>query len=441
MDNMYDLAENELQKEKRKTEIIRQLATVVNRPATLKEKLDAILEVLESLFGLQHSMLLLPDFDTQKLQVFSSRGFDRAGIGAEVAFGEGIIGVVAQRKKKLRMGNISRQFRLMKTMANHQADELKVALPGLPDVESQVALPLLANDELVAVLSAESRDINFFSTEDEAFLMTLSQLIAISIQNALVMDQLEQKVQERTAALEQKKIELEKANAGKDMLFSIIGHDLRSPAASLQNVAELISFYNKKGDSEQLNATGTKVVKAAKNINFLLDNLLQWSLSQRGELQIRPEKISLPEMVHEVLEIYRDMAEAKGIQLEVLTSEDLYVLADKNACLTILRNLISNALKFTHAGGCVKILLESKQETVRLCVSDTGTGIPPEMMAMLFELKEQKSTKGTAKEKGTGLGLVLVREMLRLNQGDINISSVAGKGTSVNISLPFFQET
>jgi signal transduction histidine kinase len=441
MDNMYDLAENELQKEKRKTEIIRQLATVVNRPATLKEKLDAILEVLESLFGLQHSMLLLPDFDTQKLQVFSSRGFDRAGIGAEVAFGEGIIGVVAQRKKKLRMGNISRQFRLMKTMANHQADDIRIAMPGLPDVESQVALPLLANDELVAVLSAESRDINFFSTEDEAFLMTLSQLIAISIQNALVMDQLEQKVQERTAALEQKKIELEKANASKDMLFSIIGHDLRSPAASLQNVAELISFYNKKGDSEQLNATGTKVVKAAKNINFLLDNLLQWSLSQRGELQIRPEKISLPEMVHEVLEIYRDMAEAKGIQLEVLTSEDLYVLADKNACLTILRNLISNALKFTHAGGCVKILLESKQETVRLCVSDTGTGIPPEMMAMLFELKEQKSTKGTAKEKGTGLGLVLVREMLRLNQGDINIISVPGKGTSVNISLPFFQET
>jgi GAF domain-containing protein len=230
----------ELENERRKNAIIQQLSLVLNRPAPLKEKLDTILEVLDDRFGLRHTMLLLPDPDQPRLQVFSSRGFGAVGIGAIVKFGEGIIGVVALRRKKLRLANISRARIYYSLMADKQPTGPEVVLPGLPNVESQLALPLLVNDELIAVLSAESTDLNFFSPEDEEFLMTLSQLIALSIQNAVVMERLEQKVRERTAALEVQKQELERANASKDRLFAIIGHDLRSPAASLQSTAQLM---------------------------------------------------------------------------------------------------------------------------------------------------------------------------------------------------------
>jgi signal transduction histidine kinase len=438
MDNSVrqDRVAEELEKEKRKNDIIRQLATEVSKPSPLKEKLDAILSVLDQRFGLQHTMLLLPDEGQQKLKVFSSRGFDEKGIGAEITFGEGVIGVVALRKRKLRLANISRQHLYLQIITDNKEENAAVTLPGLPGVESQVSIPLLINDELIAVLSAESRDLNFFSPEDEDFLMTLSQLMALSIQNAIVMDQLERKVQERTLALEQKKTELEKANASKDRLFSIIGHDLRNPAAALQHVAGLHNYYSKKGTPEQLSATASNIVKAAKTLNEILDNLLNWSVTQTGDLRMQPEKISLSSLVKEVTGIFEDAARAKNVRLEVSAPTEVFALADRNASLTILRNLLSNALKFTHPGGYVAISLGQKENAAEIIIRDNGVGILPENMPVLFDLKKNKSTTGTAKEKGTGLGLVLVKEMVRLCGGQVSLASVPGEGTTVSISLP-----
>ncbi|WP_247236498.1 GAF domain-containing sensor histidine kinase [Telluribacter sp. SYSU D00476] len=426
----------ELEIEKRKNEIIRQLATEVSKPSSLKEKLDAILSVLDQRFALKHTMLLIPDENQQKLKVLSSRGFDERGIGAEVKFGEGIIGVVASRKQKLRLANISRQRKYLHTITDNKIEKAPLALPGLPDVESQVAIPLLVMEELIAVLSAESRDLNFFSPEDEEFLMTLSQLMALSIQNAIIMDQLEQKVLERTLALEQKKGELEKANASKDRLFSIIGHDLRSPAAALQQVAGLIQYYSKKGTPEQLNTTASHIVKAAKSINETLDNLLNWSVTQTGDLRMQPEKINLATEITEVVEIFEEAAHTKNISIELHTPADIVALSDRNATLTILRNLLSNALKFTRPGGQVTISVRQQDEAAEITIRDNGLGIAPENMPALFELKDHKSTPGTAKEKGTGLGLVLVKEMVHLNGGQLSMASVPGEGTTVTIHLP-----
>ena len=429
-------AVEELEKEKTKNEIIRQLATDVSKPSSLKEKLDAILFVLDQRFSLKHTMLLLPDENREKLKVFSSRGFDDKGIGAEIRYGEGVIGVVASRKQKLRLANISRQRKYMRTITDNLVEKAPLALPGLPDVESQVAIPLLINEELIAVLSAESMDLNFFSPEDESFLMTLSQLMALSIQNAIVMNQLEQKVQERTLALEQKKAELEKANTSKDRLFSIIGHDLRSPAAALQQVAGLIQYYSKKGMPEQVNATASNIVKAARNINEILDNLLNWSVTQTGDLSVQPEKLNLISAIEEVVEIFEETAQAKHIYIEVQTPADLAVMADRNSTLTILRNLLSNALKFTLPNGHIMISADRQDTAAEIKIRDNGMGIAQENMAALFKLKDYKSTPGTAKEKGTGLGLVLVKEMVRLNSGHVSLASVPGEGTTVTVRLP-----
>jgi signal transduction histidine kinase len=426
----------ELENERRKNAIIQQLSLVLNRPTSLKEKLDTILEVLDDRFGLKHTMLLLPDPDQPRLRVFSSRGFGAAGIGAEVKFGEGIIGVVALRRKKLRLANISRARIYYSLMADKQPAGPDVVLPGLPNVESQLALPLLVNDELIAVLSAESTDLNFFSPEDEEFLMTLSQLIALSIQNAVVMERLEQKVRERTAALEVQKQELERANASKDRLFAIIGHDLRSPAASLQSTAQLMQYYQSKGNTSNLPELGSRIVKAATSINHLLDNLLNWALTLSGDLQLQPEPIDGAALVAEVVEIYGETAAAKGIHIELLAPECVSLWADRNAALTILRNLLGNALKFTRPGGNVRISLRQGPEAAQIEIADDGVGISPERMAGLYELRENKSTRGTAREKGTGLGLVLVKEMVHLSGGALSVASTPGAGTTALLTLP-----
>lgn len=426
----------ELEQEKRKNDIIRRLSVELSQLSNLKEKLDNILEMLDQSFQLKHSMLLLPDHDQQYLKVFASRGFEEQGLGTRVKMGEGVIGVVALRKRKLRMANISRQRQYLQTTVGLQTEIKVYPLPGLRQVESQVAIPLLANDELVAVLSAESEDVNFFSREDEDFLMTLSQLLAISIQNAIILEQLEQKVQERTASLEAKKQELEQLNASKDRLFSIIGHDLRSPAAALQNVAELIKYYNEKGNVQQLLELGKKTVRAASGINYILDNLLNWSLSQTGDLKLQKEPLKIGALLQEVIELHEEFAFSKNIGITTIGAENSMIKADKNALLTIFRNLLSNAIKFTHPGGEVSIQVLPENERVKIIFQDNGVGISEEKMPILFELNKQKSSRGTAKEKGSGLGMVLVKEFVEKSNGTIEVFSRTGEGTTIHLSLP-----
>jgi signal transduction histidine kinase len=433
----------ELEREKRKNNLTRLLAMELGQSSNLRHKLANILLVLETHLQLRHTMILMPEADGQRLRVVASRGFDNQKVGATIGFGEGVIGVVAQRKQKFRINSFRRQSHYLRqatgagsVVTPFDRSRLNNDLPGLPDVDSQVAFPLLANDVLVAVLSAESADMNFFSQEDEEFLMTMSQLMALSIQNALIIDQLEEKVRERTAELERRQQELERANASKDRLFGIIGHDLRSPAASLQNVAELMYYYADKGDMDQLTTLSKRVVGAAKNINHLLDNLLNWSIAQTGDLTLQPEPLCLRAILSEVCPIYADNAAIKAIQLVIDAPGDVGVWADRNALLTILRNLLSNALKFTHPGGTVTTQVRPDGECVAITLTDTGVGMAPDRLATLFKLKDARSTVGTFKEKGTGLGLVLVAELVQKSGGTIRIESQPGQGTNVLLHLP-----
>ena len=266
--------------------------------------------------------------------------------------------------------------------------------------------------------------------------MTLSQLLAISIQNAIILDQLEQKVQERTAALEAKKQELEQLNACKDRLFSIIGHDLRSPAASLQNATDLFRYYNEKGDVQQLSDLGSRISRAAYNINYMLDNLLNWSITQTGDLQLQAERLLVYQLFEDVLEVYQEMASSKNITICKSCPEGLTLLGDRNATLIILRNLLSNSVKFTQPGGTICLGADQQGDQTKISICDNGVGMDPQKLQNLFSIKERKSTRGTAKEKGIGLGMVLVREFLRLNKGTIEVTSLPQQGTSIQLLFP-----
>ena len=160
-------------------------------------------------------MLLFPAKNNTILRVFASRGFSDLGIGVEIPFNYGVVGTVASKKKKLRISRISQYRRYANAFVKKdKSNSQTIKLPGLPNAESQVALPLIANNELVAVLSCESEDILFFHQKDEDLLMTLSQQIALSIQNSIIYEQLEERVKLRTQ-------ELENLNKTKDRLFSI----------------------------------------------------------------------------------------------------------------------------------------------------------------------------------------------------------------------------
>ena len=429
MEKSFDHLEQELQEEKRKNVLLHNVSSELNELTPLDIKLNHILELLEKSFNLKHTMLLIPVKNNTMLRVIASRGFPNAGIGVEVPFNYGIVGVVASKRKKLRVSRLSQYRRYAMAMrAEKKIGSKPENLPGLEDSESQVALPLISNNELMAVISCESEDIQFFHQSDEDFLMTLSQQIALSIQNSMVYEQLEERVKSRTA-------ELEKLNATKDRLFSIIGHDLRSPVAALREVADLFQYYSSKGEKEKLVEMGNKITHAAENVNHLLDNLLNWSLSQRNGIRCLPEKIKVKDIVNEVYLVFKDSIDSKNIEFIQSVDHNAGIYADYNMTFSILRNIISNAIKFTERKGRIEVITTNDGDLTQIIIKDTGTGIDKEKIKNLFSLQEKKSTPGTEREKGSGLGLVLVNEFVQINNGNISAKS-SSEGTSIYISLP-----
>lgn len=429
MEKSIELLEKELQEEKRENSLLRNVAIELANLSTLKEKLNNILALLDDNFNLKHTMLLFPAKNNTILRVFASRGFSDLGIGVEIPFNYGIVGTVASKKKKLRISRLSQYRRYANAfLKKDKSTSQTIKLPGLPNAESQVALPLIANNELVAVLSCESEDVLFFHQNDEDLLMTLSQQIALSIQNSIIYEQLEERVKLRTQ-------ELENLNKTKDRLFSIIGHDLRSPVTSLEGIAELFEYYNSEGENEKILSLGPRISFAAKNVNQLLDNLLNWSLGQQEGLQCIPQKINLQPLIKDVHHLFTDFIASKHIHFLQSVDDKASVFADYNMIFSVLRNVISNSIKFTPSGGQIEVSTNDIEDKVQITIKDTGIGMDHEKIKTLFSLQENKSTLGTDREKGSGLGLVLVNEFMLLNKGTIRIDS-SKAGTSIQLLLP-----
>tara|TARA_R110002049_G_scaffold85844_1_gene218250 strand:+ start:1719 stop:3014 length:1296 start_codon:yes stop_codon:yes gene_type:complete len=429
MEKSIEFLEKELKEEQRKNVLLRNVVVELANLSPLKEKLNNILELLDISFNLKHTILLFPAINNTVLRVFASRGFADPGIGVEIPFKYGVVGTVASKKKKLRVSRLSQYRRYANAFLKKDKSATQpIKLPGLPNAESQVALPLIANDELVAVLSCESEDILFFRQTDEDLLMTLSQQIALSIQNSIIYEQLEERVKLRTE-------ELESLNKTKDRLFSIIGHDLRSPVTALEGIAELFEYYNSEGKQHKLIELGPRISFAAKNVNLLLDNLLNWSLGQQDGLQCAPQQIDLHPLITEVHQLFTDFIDSKSIHFSQSVDNKATVFADYNMIFSVLRNVISNSIKFTPSGGQIEVFTLDVEDKVQITIKDTGIGISKEKIETLFLLQENKSTLGTDRERGTGLGLVLVNEFMLLNNGSIHIDS-SKAGTSIQLLLP-----
>jgi PAS domain S-box-containing protein len=236
--------------------------------------------------------------------------------------------------------------------------------------------------------------------------------------------------------LEQRNQELSEINHTKDRLFSIIGHDLKGPMGNLKQLLEFINQDIEKGDKESVQ----KIVKMSKETaetSFqFLENLLNWSRSQLNVIEPQKEKFNLATVIHEVCELYKSSIQQKKQQLVYKNGVAYELVADKEMISAVVRNLVSNSIKFTPVYGSIKIDLEEKEEDVVLSIKDSGVGIEKKRQEKLFKFTENQSTHGTAGEKGTGIGLVLCKEFVTKNKGKIWVESELNDGCTFNVSLP-----
>ncbi len=230
---------------------------------------------------------------------------------------------------------------------------------------------------------------------------------------------------------------LEKLNQDKDKLFSIIAHDLRSPFNYLLNVVDLLEESSEELDKDTIPKFLHEFKLTTKNVYSLLENLLTWAHFQRGTIKVKLKEFKLKEFIDLILELYTKIAEKKNIQIICDINDNLLIEADPDLFTIMIRNLVTNTLKYTDTGGKIFISADLKENELELKISDTGIGMIEEKLQSLFDIKKVKSEKGTAGEKGSGLGLILVKEIIAFHKGKIRVESALGKGTTFIISLLF----
>ncbi len=229
--------------------------------------------------------------------------------------------------------------------------------------------------------------------------------------------------------------ELELLDQQKNKFFSIIAHDLKNPFNSLLGFSRLMAKSGDKLSHQQLVDFGVSISEAAERLFGLLEDLLAWGRTQMDQVVFEPDTLDLGEVADAGTAVLTDVAREKCVTL-TLEVPELYVSADREMLVTVLRNLVGNAIKFTEAGGEVTVAAEAKGEYVGVRVSDSGVGMNEEQIAGLFRIDTHTSTKGTGGEAGTGLGLLLCKEFLAKHHSELTVESAPGQGTTFRFSLP-----
>jgi len=252
---------------------------------------------------------------------------------------------------------------------------------------------------------------------------------------AVVRDITERKKTEEEMIL--KNIQLQEVNAEKDKFFSIIAHDLRSPFTSFLGFTKILAEEMHTLSLGQIQKIAVSMKKSASNLYNLLTNLLEWSRLQRGVTGFQPEPFFLMPGIPECLESVVETAGKKGIGITFEIPPDLQIMADQHMLQTIIRNLASNAVKYTTKGGRIEISAKTPHEkNIEFSVKDNGIGIPQHLICRLFRFDQQPNRPGTENEPSTGLGLIICKEFVEKHGGNIWVESEEGKGSAFHFTLP-----
>jgi signal transduction histidine kinase len=249
-------------------------------------------------------------------------------------------------------------------------------------------------------------------------------------------EELDHKVKTRTRELEIYAAELKELNATKDKFFGIIAHDLKNPLSSLIGASELLINYVNQLDKDNILNISMLLHGSAQQGYALLENLLEWSMTQTGKLEFSPRKMIVNEIIKDTISIFKTQATNKNVDLQCKINGILEAEIDKNLIGSVLRNLISNAIKFTPKDGKVFINAYKVQENIEISVKDTGIGIPEDIGNNIFRIDVKYTREGTEQEKGTGLGLLLCKEFIEKHGGRIWVGSKLGEGSEFKFTIP-----
>lgn len=338
-----------------------------------------------------------------------------------------------------RVAAVSQGEHVLNTARKHWPDLilLDIMMPGKSGYE--VCEELKADEELadipVIFLTARSEEediikgFNFGGSDYVTKPFNSGELLA-RIQTHISLKE----ARDRIAAQQQ---ELQQLLHTRDRLYSIIAHDLRGALAGINGITDILQQeIEEKEQGKELKEYIRLISDSANTGNQILENLLSWTRLQTDELQVDPQEFTLSEVIDESVSLYRSRANNKNVEIAVESTEPGMITADKQMISTVIRNLVSNAIKFSESGDRVSISLTDEDKQVKIRVQDQGTGMKNSVLKKLFNPEDRPKTTGTAKEQGTGLGLMLCKEYIEAHEGDIHAESTPGEGSVFHLSLP-----
>ncbi|NMB72984.1 MAG: PAS domain-containing protein [Bacteroidales bacterium] len=309
---------------------------------------------------------------------------------------------------------------------------------GKPAWISVTKVPLKNSKGEIVGLVGIGRDITQQKLSEEKLIAQAHHLQEVNVLLEERQEEVRQQAEELQAQadhLTQVNKELEKLNATKDKLFSLIAHDLKNPFHAISGFATMLSRnFSQMKEREKLEIIDMMNLSAETAYN-LLENLLQWARAQTNRIRFEPERLNLDEVIRETFEFLATSAQKKRIEL-LTENTEVFVIADKNMLSTILRNLISNAIKFTPEKGKVTVSACEEDGKIEVSVIDNGIGMTEQVKSKLFQLEELHTSPGTSGETGTGLGLIVCREFVERQGGTIRVESEPMKGSRFIFTLP-----
>jgi signal transduction histidine kinase len=269
-----------------------------------------------------------------------------------------------------------------------------------------------------------------------AFIALAGVIILLVLYQYLIKRRTNRMLEQTNATIQQQNLALQDLNATKDKFFSIISHDLKGPLNSLTSFSGLLINHTDSLSKDEIRMLAQDLDKSVKNLFALLENLLEWSRSQTGNIEFKPEVFDIATVMEDNKALLAAQAQTKKIEVAYKSEGTRIVNAHKNSVTTVVRNLLSNAIKFTPEGGSIWLTAEARQGQVQVAIADNGVGMSPEVVQKLFRIDTKHSTKGTANEKGTGLGLILCKDFIEKNGGRLWVESEPGKGSVFVFTLP-----
>ena len=294
--------------------------------------------------------------------------------------------------------------------------------------ESLIYLPLLKAENVTGVVTVQSFTQNAYNDYHISILRNIAIYLTIALENA-----------DTFRLIKQQNFELQESNATKDKLFSIVAHDLKNPFTVILSLSETLSESFKDLEQDELEECLKKMHNSAQKVYELLANLLTWSRSQTGKIQFNPKELNLYLLVQEITDLLRNQYELKRIKLNVAIDPDIMILADSNMLNTVMRNLISNAIKYTNKAGVINVYGNERDAAIEIAIEDNGVGIHKDVVDKLFKIEHKVSSPGTNDEKGTGLGLILCKEFIEKHGGHIWLASELGKGSTFYFTIPYLK--